>query len=239
MFTVTLVIARHVNVRGVDSSLVFATELEQRDKAVAARLTILLELDRRVDELRRQGERLAAFRERLPSDRSHLDMALAEAERDLESARAARERASDAVERARGEDARTTARRHEAHAASDLHTSEERRDRLVGRRESLAHEADEAEKEARALTMAALELSAELASAPRVAQPQPPLPEIGGVLEWATRAHAALVVARSGLETERERVVREANELAASVLGEPLYSTSVAAVKQRLEERLA
>ena len=77
----------------------------------------------------------------------------------------------------------------------------------------------------------------ELESAPRVAHPEPPAPGIEGVLEWAARAHAAVFVARSGLETERERVVREANELAASVLGEPLYATSVALVRQRLEER--
>ena len=70
-----------------------------------------------------------------------------------------------------------------------------------------------------------------------MALPEPPGPGIEGVLEWAARAHAAVFVARSGLETERERVVREANELAASVLGEPLYATSVALVRQRLEER--
>ncbi|MBA3788673.1 MAG: hypothetical protein H0X21_08270, partial [Actinobacteria bacterium] len=57
--------------------------------------------------------------------------------------------------------------------------------------------------------------------------------------EWVSRAHAAVFVARSGLETERERVVREANELAASVLGEPFSATSVDVVRKRLEQRLA
>jgi hypothetical protein len=72
-----------------------------------------------------------------------------------------------------------------------------------------------------------------------VAAPEPPGPGIAGVLEWAASAHAAVLVVRSGLETERERVVREANELASSVLGEPLYATSVAAVRRRLEGRLS
>jgi hypothetical protein len=47
-----------------------------------------------------------------------------------------------------------------------------------------------------------------------------------------------VLVARGGLETERERIVREANELASSVLGEPLYTASVAVVRRRLEEQL-
>ena len=46
-------------------------------------------------------------------------------------------------------------------------------------------------------------------------------------------------MARAGLEAERERIVREGNELASSVLGEPLYTASVAQVRKRLEEALA
>ena len=221
----------------MDPSLAYALELEQRDETAAALLATLAALDRRIGEVRAGAERVAAFRERLPADRTHLETALAEAERQLEAARDAAARAHEAVERARNEDARATARRHEAHAASDLHTTEERRDRLVVRGEALDREAEDAEAEAAMLDAAARELSTELESAPRVARPEPPAPGIEGVLEWAARAHAAVFVAGSGLETERERVVREANELAASVLGEPLYATSVALVRQRLEER--
>lgn len=222
----------------VDPSLAYALELEQRDETAAALLATLGALDRRVDDVRARAERVAEFRERLPADRAHLETALAGADRELQAAREAITRASEAVERARGEDARATARRHEAHAASDLHTTEGRRDRLAARQQELARDADEAEAEAATLDAAARELASGLESAPRVAPPEPPASGIGGVLEWAARAHAAIFVARSGLETERERVVREANELAASVLGEPLYATSVALVRQRLEERL-
>jgi hypothetical protein len=62
-----------------------------------------------------------------------------------------------------------------------------------------------------------------------------PEPGLEGTIAWASRARAALWVVRSGLEGERERVVREANELGASVLGEPLAATSVATVRKRLE----
>jgi hypothetical protein len=223
---------------GVDPSLAYALELERRDETAAALLATLTALDRRIGEVRARAERVAAFRKRLPADRAHLETALAEVERQLVAARDAFARAGEAVGRARSEDARTTARRHEAHAASDLRTTEERRDRLAARREELAAEAAAAEVEDAALDSAARDLASELESAPRVARPEPPTPGVEGVLEWAARAHAAVFVAGSGLETERERVVREANELAASALGEPLYATSVALVRQRLEERL-
>lgn len=228
-----------MNADRADPSLAFATELEGRDEAVAAKLAALSALGRRTDDVRERAERVKAFLERLPADQAHLETALAEAERELVEAREALARARAAVERARNEDARTTARRHEAHAASDVHTTEERRDRLIGRREVLAREAIEAGAESESLAAAAQELSGELGDAPRVAQPEPPGAGLSDVLDWAARAHAAVLVARSGLETERERVIREANELAASVLGEPLHSTSVAAVRRRLEERFS
>ena len=59
------------------------------------------------------------------------------------------------------------------------------------------------------------------------------------IVEWAARAHAALFVVRGGLESERERVVLEANALAAAVLGEDVGGASVALVRQRLEQTLA
>ena len=55
---------------------------------------------------------------------------------------------------------------------------------------------------------------------------------------YAARAHAALFVVRGGLENERERIVLEANSLAASALGEQGGGASVALVRQRLEASL-
>jgi hypothetical protein len=223
----------------VDASLAFAAELEQRDAALAARIAHLGELGRRVDEIRAKAEQLGRFLERLPLDRKQLETALADAERDREAARTALDEARRAVKRARGESAAATARRHEAHAASDVRTTEDRRGRLVARREELEREADAAAAGSQSLAAHSRELAAELEAAPRVAGPEPPASGLDALADWGSRAHAAVFGARSGLETERERVVREANELAASVLGEPLYTTSVAVVRERLEERLA
>ena len=61
---------------------------------------------------------------------------------------------------------------------------------------------------------------------------------LDGIDEWGARVRSSLFVARGTLETERERIVVEANALAAAVLGESLGASSVAVVRRRLEERL-
>ena len=223
----------------MDALLAFAAELEERDAALRERIDLLGELGRQVDEARARAEEVAQVINRLPRDREQVQASLAEAERELETAAAAHARARRDVERARGEDALAAARRHEAHAATDVRTSEDRRERLVARRDELDRAERAAAEEIRALDAGGRELAVELAAAPRVAAPEAPAAGLDGLADWGARAHAAVFVARSGLETERGRVVREANELAASVLGEPLYSTSVAGVRERLEERLS
>lgn len=222
----------------MDSSLVFATELEQRDAALAAQLALLQGLGDEIDALRARALELEGLFARLPDDRAHLDEARRGAERDAETARAALAEAERALERTRGEDARTTAERHRAHAATDLRTTEERAERLATRQAALEQEAEQAQAEARDLEPRAVGLAQRLAEAPRASPTEAPGQGLAELAEWGSRAHAAVLVARSGLETERERVVREANELAAAVLGEPLYATSVATVRERLAERL-
>ena len=80
-------------------------------------------------------------------------------------------------------------------------------------------------------------LSLRLAEVPRVSRAglEPAGPGLDGIDEWASRVAAALLVVRSGLDTERDRLIREANELAASVLGDQNVGTSVALVRARLE----
>lgn len=223
----------------MDTALAFAAELEERDAALAGLLTVLVELGRRVDETRAKAEWIGDVLERLPREREHLEATLAGAERDLDAAQTELVESRRAGERARGEDAQATARRREANAATDVRSTSERHARLVARREELAQEEASVEEQTRALDVRGRELAAELEAAPRVALPERPVAGLDGLVDWGSRAQAAVFVARSGLETERERVVREANELAASVLGEPLYATSVAGVRERLEERLS
>jgi hypothetical protein len=94
--------------------------------------------------------------------------------------------------------------------------------------------------EAEGLAVEARDVAAALRDAPRVAdagkgEPGSSLEDID---DWGGRARAALFVTRGTLETERERVVAEANALAASVIGEDLGAASVALVRRRVEAAL-
>jgi hypothetical protein len=51
-------------------------------------------------------------------------------------------------------------------------------------------------------------------------------------------ARASLFVARGQVAAEREAVIRQANELGAVALGEPLTSASAAVVTRRVERAL-
>jgi chromosome segregation protein len=53
-----------------------------------------------------------------------------------------------------------------------------------------------------------------------------------------SQRRGALLVERSNLAREREAVVREASELLGSILGDPLASTSVAGLRDRLQRAL-
>ncbi len=63
-----------------------------------------------------------------------------------------------------------------------------------------------------------------------------PSPSAGprNLAEWASRSHAELFVARSQIDTQRERISREANELASMLLGEATYGSTVAQALQRV-----
>ena len=111
----------------------------------------------------------------------------------------------------------------------------------TGARAELERELADADTAIPALEDEARALSRRLAEVPRISQAglEPPEPGLAGLDEWASRVAAALLVVRSGLETERERLIREANELAASVLGDPDVGTSVALARARLERARA
>jgi hypothetical protein len=48
------------------------------------------------------------------------------------------------------------------------------------------------------------------------------------LVQWASQAHAELFVAAGHIDGQREQVVREGNELASMLLGEPTYGSTVA-----------
>jgi hypothetical protein len=63
----------------------------------------------------------------------------------------------------------------------------------------------------------------------------PPPADASELVAWASHAHAELFVAARQIDAQRERVIREANELASSLLGEATYGATPAQALARAE----
>jgi chromosome segregation ATPase len=222
-------------------TLAFLRELERADEEVAATLAELDELAREVNGLRGRVEELEAFLARLPAERIRLEEAEREWELHVHSSGdelAAAEQELDGAEGAKDE-SRVAAARHRVVRARDaLHIAERRLAEVRAERREHESNAQAAEQETSALEDTARRLAATLAERPRLAEQAgaQPAPGLTGVGDWASDARAALVVARSSLASERDALIRQANELGAVVLGEPVLATSPGAIARRLEQ---
>jgi hypothetical protein len=215
--------------------LQIAADLEERDERAAAALLEVELLQAEVEELRTHAGATGEFLRTYPAAHAGLEGD----EQAAAEARAAAERAvgeaEAEVERARNDADRLAAERHVQQARDRVHEAElwgeqARRDRL-----RLEQEAEDRQREAERLEARAHEL----AEAPRLSQAvAPPAGGLHGALDWGSRARGELLVVHAGLATERDQVVREASELLASVLGEPMTATRVAGVRERLERAL-
>jgi chromosome segregation ATPase len=228
------------------SLLADAAELERRDEAVARELETIRSLAERAGTVRLRAEEVRAALDRLPAERddlarlsgaAHEEAARAgeefgRAESRVAALESSRRRRGDELDRARKE--LETARQ----AQSD---AEARIERLAERTADLDAHEQALDRERALLVRTATELASELRANGRVTdaagrEPGATLTELD---DWGGHVRSALFVARGTLETERERIVVEANALGSAVLGEPLGATSVAVVRRRLEERLS
>jgi hypothetical protein len=192
------------------------------DAELSARASALRELDGRVAALRARAEAIDAFFAAYPEEEPRLRRELNEAQDELvrrEEELAGAERrlaeAHDEEERIHTEHAVARALDHVAVAA--------------GRIERARSSYDELERDAAALPRELTELEARARAVPGV----PPLG--GSLVEWAAHAHAELFVAAGQIDVQRERVIREANELASMLLGDPTYGATVAQALSRVE----
>lgn len=224
-----------------DRLLAYARELEAQDAALAAALDGVTALYREAGELRRRAGAAQGFLARLPSERAAAAAAVEQARGELDRRRAAAGEAAaelEQAERAGKEEQVLAARRAVVRTRDAAATAERKLERAVGAADALGRESASIKREAPELGRRAEALAARLAGLPRAAVG--PLGEgLAATVEWAASAETALFVARSGLENEREQVVRQANELGSSALGEPLAATSVALVRERLERARA
>ena len=227
-----------------EHSLTFARELERADGAVDVALREVGELQQAVDELHARARRTAAFLAALPDERERAEAGARRAAEDLDARRAEATHTAGAradAERSGRDDRVDAARRTDSRAADAAALAEARLARAREALQRLSRREETARLDAAELERVAAELAARLRSLPRLSRRASDAHPAGlaGVVEWASWARAALWVVRSGLEAERERLVREANELSASVLGEPVAATSVTLVRRRIETALA
>jgi hypothetical protein len=214
---------------GVDArALQELTELASRDAELADEAERLKGLDAQVAALRARAEAIDAFFAVYPEEerRRREEAALAESElgrrrQELADAEHQLAAATDEAARERARSALARATDHVAVATTAL--------------ERVTAAAAELERDASSLPEEVPLLEARARAVAEAAEHVPTPPEgVRGLVEWASHAHAELFVGARQLATERERVIREANELATSLLGEPTYGSTVAQLAQRV-----
>jgi chromosome segregation ATPase len=229
----------------VTSLLDLTADLERRDAVLAAEIDSVSKLADGAKEISARAEAIDALLESSPAEHASLDRAEAEALALRELAEADLAAASALVSRlaATGRDAHAVAeaRRDLEHAEVAARDAVARVERIVCMRAALVKSEHAAKSDLPNLVAEALALAGRLAELSRVSASGRAVPEqsLGGLVEWAARVHAALVVVRGQLDVERDRLVREANELGSVVLGEPLAGNSVALVGRRVRTVLA
>lgn len=204
-------------------------ELERRDDELAATAGRLRSLDGEIASVRRRSEEIDAFFAGYPTAEARRREAVAAAqaeleqrERDLDAARRAFDQAKEGDERAAAERVLERARDHVSVAV-------ERVARAAAAREELEREAGELPRELPPLAERAGAVAGELdgvgvpESAPRA------------LIDWAGRAHASLFVALAQVNGQRDRLIREASELAAALLGDPVFGSTLGQIRARVE----
>jgi hypothetical protein len=217
-----------------DRRLVLLRDLAVADEQAAAALTELDELYAAVESVRARALELQGFLTRLPEELAACEQAVAIAEGALAQAWEASAQAAEelaAAEAGRDTERLAAARRFDVRTRDALAVAGRRLETARAEQQGLEDQAESAEREASALRDRAHGLAATRGEEP----PGADLTEIGA---WGTRTRAALLVARAGLAREREGLVRQANEVAAVVLGEPLLSGSAGEAARRVERAL-
>lgn len=226
-----------------DRRLEILEDLERTEEEVAAELVEIDELYAACKELRGAALALVAFLRGLPGERTALEREIEESTRVLEAAADAAEQAEQELAAAEddGDSERlAAARRFHIRARDALGVAERRARDALSRASELGAAAKAAEERADELASRARELADALSRRSRVAveagvRPGPGPAEIA---EWGTQVRAALLVARNQVAAERDALVRQANELAANAVGEPVAAMSAAGAAELLRRTL-
>lgn len=203
-------------------------QLAASDEELARGAARLRELDAEVASVRTAAEAIDAFFVAYPDEESRRRGALRGAESALERRRAELAEAEAEAARARDAESREHAERVVVRARDRVSDAEASHGRAARRAGELERRAASLPEELPPLEQRARRVAAEV--------PEVPEPPSGprALVEWASHAHAELFVAAGQLDARRDRVIREANELASMLLGEPTYGSTVAAAFERV-----
>ena len=196
--------------------------LADLDAVLSAGGARLRGLDGEVAALRARTEAIDAFFASYTAEETRRERALQEADEELSRRGEELARAEKSLADARDDEARIHAEHGLARALDHIAVAEARRARAQGA-------CDELERDAAAFPLELGDLEIRARAVPDVPPPE------GSLVEWASHAHAELFVAARQVDAQRERVIREANELASMLLGEPTYGATVAQALARVE----
>lgn len=203
--------------------------LAAQDEELERQAIRLRELDRDVAGIRAAADAVDAFYAAYPEQEAARRRALQDAEAELGRRRSELRDAEATIAAAQDDVSRAHAQHAVDRARDHVDVAEARVVRVRGAR-------DELEQDAATLPGTLFELEARAAATandvPGVPEPSSGLRPLG---DWASHAHAALFVAAGQIDTVRERLIREANELASMLLGEPTYGATVAQALARVE----
>jgi hypothetical protein len=198
--------------------------LAGRDAELSTRAAELSRIDGEVAAIRTRAEASEAFLAAYPEEDGRRREELQAAEQDLEGRRRALADAEQALAASADDEARELAERARAREADHVAVAQARVDRseaalaeLQGTAALVPEERSQVYEQARGL--------------PGLRPPA----DAASIVDWASRAHAELFVAAGQVDAERERVIREANELASMLVGEPTYGATVAQALARVD----
>ena len=215
-------------------------ELERADEETGATLADLDPLAGDVDSVLTRADKLEAFAARLPAEGEARAAELERSRAEASAAQRVLEEAEAAVLAAGPENAQE-AKRFRVRARDRASVADRRVVEATKAAEDLENRVAEATIEGHELHGRARKLAAELRGRARIGggdAGKEPGPGLDGVEAWSEIARASLFVARGQLSAEREAVIRQANELGALALGEPLSAMGTGALARRVERAL-
>jgi hypothetical protein len=198
--------------------------LADEDSELSARALEAQRLDEEISAIRSRAEAIDTSLADLPARQARARTELDAAAGELEARRREQADAERALAAAGNDEAREDAERARNRAADHVAVARARTDRA-------AAEVDDLIRAAERLPAEAARLSERAAALPDVEPPQ----NDSSLVAWASHAHAELFVTARQLDAQRERVIREANELATMLVGEPTYGATAAQALARVE----